>query len=51
MMTYLIHWLFEMCGSGCWACARGRCKCRHHRLAGDAVLTGILSFVLIHTVG
>ncbi len=51
MVSFLAHWAFEMGGSGTWACLRGKCAHRHHRVAGDAALTGILTLVLLRVIG
>lgn len=51
MMTFLFHWLFELGGSGAWACARGRCSHTHHRVAGDVALTGALTYMMVAVLG
>ena len=47
----LTHWLLEMCGSGCWACARGKCTKRSHRIMGDMGLTLLVAWITMRMVG
>lgn len=51
MTVFLAHWAFEMGGSGAWACCRGRCNHRHHRILGDMLLTAFLTLMLLRVVG
>lgn len=51
MAALAVHWVLEMCGSFSWACVRGRCKHRHHRVIGDALLTLVIAAATIKIVG
>lgn len=51
MTEILVHWALELGGSGAWACVRGRCSHRSHRIALDVVATLVLATVTVRLMG
>lgn len=46
-----LHMLLELSGQGVWACVRGRCKHRHHRIVGDGIALLAFAFVTVKIIG
>lgn len=51
MIDVVLHMGLELCGQGVWACVRGRCKHRHHRYAGDAVILFVIACLTVRWLG
>ena len=51
MFDVAVHLGLELSGQGVWACLRGRCNCKSHRIVGDGLLTLMLAVLTVHLVG
>jgi len=47
----LMHWGLEIAGSASWACLRGRCQHRRHRIALDLLATLVASVITVKLLG
>lgn len=47
----VLHAGLELMGQGCWLCIRGRCRHKHHRVLGDALLVVLVAVATVHTIG
>jgi hypothetical protein len=47
----LIHWLLEIGGSGVWACLRGRCTHKHHRIMLDLLIALVAAAATVKILG
>jgi hypothetical protein len=51
VLSIAVHMSLELSGSISWACVRGRCEHRHHRVLGDLVICFLLAVLTVHVVG
>jgi hypothetical protein len=51
MVAIATHWALELGGSCAWACLRGRCQHRRHRIALDLVATLLASALTVRLLG
>lgn len=51
MIAIAVHMGLELIGSFSWACVRGRCAHKHHRILGDGAICLLLAIITVHVVG
>ena len=51
MIAVALHMGLELLGSLSWACVRGRCAHRHHRIVGDGLICLLLAIITVHVIG